>query len=244
MSSLNITILAGGLGKRMKSTIPKVLHTLNNKPMLVRILEEARHLKPDKIIIVVGKYKAIIQETLIKHTNIQDIEFAIQQESLGTGDAVKSTLTHLNDKSYNLILNGDIPLIKSSTLQNIVDTFIQNNHKLQISCIKLPNPSGCGRIVMNNGIFESIIEHKDCTLDQLNIKLINVGIYVATSEILQKYIPLITDNNVQKEYYLTDLVKIYKTETNQSVGLSELDSSKIIEISNVNTKEQLEDLNL
>jgi bifunctional UDP-N-acetylglucosamine pyrophosphorylase/glucosamine-1-phosphate N-acetyltransferase len=241
-TNLNITILAGGLGKRMRSTLPKVLHKVAGKPMLVRILEEARKFKPTKIIIVVGQYIDVIKEVLSNHTDIQDVTFAIQQESLGTGDAVKSTLEHLDRNACNLILNGDTPLIKYETLKEAVEN--RSNSKIQITCISLVDPTGCGRIIVKEGVFEKIVEDKDCSTDEREVKLVNVGIYVVDTEVLLKYIPMIGCDNAQKEYYLTDLVKIYKDNEDSDVGLFELDSSKIVEISNVNTKEQLEELNL
>ncbi len=238
--SLTITILAGGLGKRMKSTLPKVLHKIRGKPMLVRVIHEALKLCPNKILIVVGEYRPIIEKTLAEWGVLDKIVFTIQETPLGTGHAVLCTLDHLSDDSYNIILNGDCPLLKSTTILDIVKVFKSD---LQITSISTSNPTGCGRIVKDStGKFLKIVEEKDCNDIERSINEINIGIYMATTAILKKYIPLIKNNNAQKEYYLTDIVEIY-LKSSKEVGLVELDHTKLSEIANVNTKEQLETLN-
>jgi UDP-N-acetylglucosamine diphosphorylase/glucosamine-1-phosphate N-acetyltransferase len=242
-----ITILAAGIGSRMCSDLPKILHKINHKPMLLMIIEQARYLKPTKIFIVVGKFKDIIEQTLLKYISLDDIEFIIQESPLGTGHAILCTLPKLESNTVNLILNGDTPLLQHTTLKQIyckfVDNLISNYMELQITAINLNDPTGNGRIVQNyqnkNNIFQKIVEEKDCTDEERNIKLVNCGIYIVTTDVLKKYIPLISNNNNQKEYYLTDLVEIYKTQTNKNVGLCILDDSKYVEISNVNTRQQL-----
>ncbi len=245
-NKLTITIMAGGLGKRMKSTLPKVLHEVGGKPMLVRIIENSLKLKPNKILVVVGQYRPIIEETLLKWNLLEKINFAIQEVPKGTGHAVLCTLDHLpNDEDhYNIILNGDCPMLSSSTIQSIVEEFESSNRNLQITSISLPNPHGSGRIIKDaDDNFLRIVEEKDCDDEQRSIKAVNIGIYVAKNNTLKKYIPLIGNNNAQKEFYLTDIVEIYRLHENDGVGLIELDQSKLHEIKNVNTKEQLDELN-
>lgn len=243
-TKLFITILAGGLGKRMNSMLPKILHEVNNKPMLVKIIEEVVELNPEKIIIIVGQYKELIKSTLDKYIDSNYIEYIIQEKPLGTGNAVYHSLDYLKSKcGINLILNGDTPLLKKNTICEIIENYKINNNKLQITAIELNNPTGNGRIILKNNIFERIIEEKDCNDDEKKIKLINCGIYLAEIDILVNFIPLIKNNNAQKEYYLTDIVEIYKKNTGNQIGLYIMNKDKELEIININTKEQLDAVN-
>jgi bifunctional N-acetylglucosamine-1-phosphate-uridyltransferase/glucosamine-1-phosphate-acetyltransferase GlmU-like protein len=245
MNNLIVTILAGGVGKRMKSDIPKVLHKVHNTPMLIRIIQQSIKLDPIKIIIVVGKFKNIIKNSVDFYIadSYYPITFVDQYEPLGTGDAVKQTLECLDNDSYNLILNGDTPLISYDLLKKIQYNFLNNNYDLQITSINLFNPTGNGRIIKNNGVFEKITEEKDCNEQEKEITEVNVGIYVCSCKLLCDYIPKITNNNMQNEYYLTDLVDICSN-NNQKIGLYQLDSKYIREIMNINTPEQLLQANI
>lgn len=245
-NKLTIIILAGGLGKRMKSLLPKVLHEINGTPMLIMVIREAIKLIPSKIIIVVGQYKNIIEETIVKYDLLKYVTFSIQENPLGTGNAVLCTLNELSnlENDYSIILNGDSPFLSSNTVSDIMNIFENNNMDIQITSIDAINPTGCGRIVKNElNQFEQIIEEKDCDNNQRKIKEINIGIYAVKNNILKKYIPLIKNNNSQKEYYLTDIVMIYKSNENKQVGLIKLPDSKLHEISNINTIEQLNEFN-
>lgn len=256
MNNFAVTVLAGGQGKRMQSTLPKVLHLIKGVPMIVRIVEQVAKLNPYKIVIVVGKFKQQIEDVINTHLSkiANIIEYVVQEVPNGTGDAVKSTLHSLNVKQltdgFNVILNGDTPCISYEMLNTLVNSFIENRSKsqLQITAIKLEDPTGCGRIIKDEtGVFQKIVEEKDCTDEQLQIKLVNVGVYIATVTVITEYIPLIQNNNAQKEYYLTDIVELYKKDETKerynTVGLYELPESSVDEIVNVNTKEQLDILN-
>lgn len=233
------TILAAGAGKRMNSDLPKVLHNINNHSMLVHIINKIIPLNPMKIIVVVNKNHSLIKDELSKYEYIK-VEFVVQDYPLGTGDAIKSTLDYLPDNCTNIILNGDCPLLETDTLKYIINSYNNNNHLLQITAIKLDNPNGNGRIIKNNqGVFTKIIEEKDCCDKEKAVKLINCGIYIANTNLLKQYIPLIKCENTQNEYYLTDIVSIYKQYGD--VGLVELDQNKTKEIFNINTTEQLEE---
>lgn len=237
MSKLYVTILAGGIGKRMGGDIPKVLNLVKGEAMIIRLIKQVLKLEPEKIMIVVGKFYKIIRKEI--ENNIQDVRiiYVIQDVPLGTGHAVKCTLSELNDNVNNIILNGDVPMIKSDTINEIYHKYLSQKVNLMITSINLSNPNGNGRIIKDsNDNFSEIIEEKDCTNEQRKIKLVNCGIYIANGNILCNYIPKIGCENVQKEYYLTDLVKLY----NGSIGLYELSSDKEIEIYNVNTQEQLQ----
>lgn len=245
MGNLVITILAGGQGKRMNSPLPKVLHSVDNVPMIIRILREAKKLNPHKIIIVVGQFKNVIQETIEQHAEFNNIniEYAIQETPLGTGNAVLSTLSLLSDDDTNLIVNGDNPLLKSDTLQNVLEYFSKGQQSdLLITAVNASDPSGSGRIILKDNRFDGIIEEKDCNEEQRKLTIVNCGIYVAYGNVLKKYIPLIKNNNAQKEYYLTDIVEVYRSDGNFP-SLYILPTSKELEMVNVNTKDQLDNLN-
>lgn len=239
--SLFITILAGGIGKRMESNIPKVLHKVNNESMIIRIIKESLILNPDKILIVVGKFYLDIKKEIENNIESDKIIYIMQKNPLGTGHAILCTLPHLN-KENNIILNGDVPLIKAETIKEIYEYFLIKKSKLLITSINLNNPYGNGRIILNeNNIFKEIIEEKDCNDEDKKITLVNCGIYIANSEILIENIPKINNINSQKEYYITDLVKIYSSLN--TIDLFILDKNKEKEVFNVNTKNQLYQIN-
>ena len=233
MSDLVVTILAAGEGKRMNSNIPKVLHLFHNKPMLVNVIETSMSLLPKRIIVITGKYDELIKNTLSKYINIENIQFVIQKQPLGTGDAIKNCLPLYNDNEKILILNGDMPNITKELLKK----FIDRNYPFVVLVAKLANPSGYGRIVYNNNIFMEIVEEKDCTEIQRTINIINSGLYLINSELLQQYVPIITNKNMQKEYYLTDIVKLAKQHMNIKTFLINENENKYIQ--GVNTQEEL-----
>jgi len=238
---LNVIILAGGLGKRMKSPIPKVLHKLNNKPMLVHVLITAKQLNPNKIYIVVGKFKDIIKETVSQYISINNIIFVDQPEAIGTGDAVKCVnpylLKHHADEKV-VILSGDVPLLKVNTIKTLI-----TDKQVTLLSTKYDDPTGYGRIIQDDSFnFIKIVEQKDCDEEETKIQTINAGVYLFNIELLRKYIELIDDNNAQKEYYLTDIFELIKTHENIDIGVIELPSHRGIELTGINTREQLKEL--
>ena len=240
-NKLYITLLAGGMGKRMQSDLPKVLHQVKGEVMIVRLLNQVVQLNPDKILIVVGKFHEIIRNEINKFINDDRIIYINQEQPLGTGDAVKCTLSEFNEPNIiNIILNGDVPMLQYQTIKEIYDYYLTQQSNFLITSINLTNPTGNGRIILDvDNNFKEIVEEKDCSDEQKLITLANCGIYILCSDVLTKFIPLIKNNNAQAEYYLTDLVKIYKEIMNKKIDLLILDSEKEIEIYNVNTKEQL-----
>ena len=242
LSKLHVLILAGGLGKRMKSDIPKVLHKLMDKPMLVRVIETAFSLSPQKIFLIVGKYEAIIRETLAQYISLDSIIFVNQNEALGTGHAVQCALPELlqlpkNDKI--LILSGDVPLLKEDTMKSMFSSNCNGN----LLTTLYEDPHGYGRIITNDeGQFLKITEEKDCNDHERKIKEVNAGVYAFQVELLCKYLPKISNNNAQQEYYLTDIFEIILENENIEIGLIQLPKDRSIELIGVNTKEQLEEL--
>lgn len=242
MTNFSVIILAGGLGKRMQSDIPKVLHCLHEKPMLVHVLESALQLTPKMIYIVVGKYEPIIRETLARYMDISCICFVKQPDALGTGHAIQCARPYLLGQPSDdkvVILSGDVPLLKSKTIQAMMN----QNGPVILMTSTIETPKGYGRIVCDEmGNFVKIVEEKDCNDAQRTIRVINAGIYAFGAGLLCKYLPLITNENAQEEYYLTDIFEIIRQKESLTVAMYHLPVEQNFEIAGVNTKEQLEEL--
>ena len=196
---LRVIILAAGKGTRMNSDLPKVLHKLQGKTLIDYVIDESELLKPKEIILVVG-YK---KERVIKHTESRiNLKYAIQEEQLGTGHAVLQTKELLkNKKGHILILYGDVPNIKASTLLPIVDNHIINNCDLTLITAEIDDPTGYGRIIRDKkGNLLKIIEEKDCNNNEKKIKEWNPGIYIFKTEEVFKILDNIKTNNASKEY--------------------------------------------
>lgn len=247
MSSKNdfvVVIMAGGLGKRMNSDLPKVLHQIKGKPMLVHIVEETLLIEPKKIYIIVGKFRDIIQETIEKYIhNRAPIEYIDQPVPLGTGHAIQCAkpklLRHPNSKV--LILSGDVPLIKCSTMLQMLAC-----DKAKIMTTKLDNPHGYGRIIRNSEtcVFEKIVEEKDCNQLEKRVTEVNCGIYAFESSVLCWNLSFLKNNNSQSEYYLTDIFEIIKDNETPIITIEtmEIDKANQYQIIGVNTIDQLHDL--
>jgi len=247
-SDLQIVILAGGKGKRMNSgEIPKVLCKYKGKEMLLHILDEINILSTimninDVFIIVNPDNHDIIQKTVQNHyLNISDrIKYVIQYEVNGTGGAIKYALPYLVHNSYSIILNGDMPNIKSELINHFFNDIRYGQNKMVgiISAI-YNDPADYGRIIRNNDIFLKIIEKKDCKNQiELDTKEINAGIYCFSNFILQKYLPLINNNNRANEYYLTSVFEIIP---NNEIGIYQILPENRFQITGINTRQELID---
>ena len=235
--------MAAGEGKRMNSSIPKVLHLFKGIPILIRIILETNKLNPSKIIIITGKYDEMIKKYIKEYFETEEILneliFVQQNEPKGTGHAIKCILNSLpDDNCQTLILNGDMPLLSSKLLKK----FIADIHPSKLLVSQLDNPYGYGRILYDDyQKFIGIKEEKDCTIEEKKIDVINAGIYLFDSNILKKYIPMIDNNNVQNEYYLTDIVKIIRNDNIDIITYTVPDELKY-QIQGVNTQEELKAL--
>ena len=199
---IHTIILAGGKGTRMLSQKAKVLQKLASKTMLQHILVSAKQVS-DKISVVVGFDKEGVEEE-ISHLSINAKTYQ-QKKQIGTADAVKSVIDEINDSEKVLILYGDVPLIKASTLNNLCST----EGDIAILTTLLKNPTGYGRVVKDsNNLVTRIVEEKDATDMQKEINEIFTGILVAPGKALKELIPLINNENAAQEYYLTDLIGI------------------------------------
>jgi len=197
---VNIVVLAAGMGKRMKSELPKVLHRLANKPLLGHVLDCARSLSPKRIIVVYGHGGDTVQAAMAA----DDLRWVEQAPQLGTGHAVQCTVGELDESVPTLILYGDVPLTKSASLTDLVNA--AGTDKLGVLTVSLDNPMGYGRIVREGGQIRSIVEQKDATPEQQQIKEINTGIMVAPTPALKRWLAGLSNDNAQQEYYLTDIV--------------------------------------
>lgn len=242
---VSIIIMAGGLGKRMNSTLPKVLHKVGDYPMLVHVIKTSLSVNANKIIVIVGKFKNVIQEEVSKYFNISELEkisYVIQAEALGTGHAIQCASEEIKQFDENIIiLSGDTPLISKESLQSMMNT--SKSSKCILMVRSTDNNKGLGRVILNNGLFEKIIEEKDASTEQKKVKLINCGIYMIHSELINKFIFNLKNNNNQKEFYLTDLIGIIR-DNNYSVNLFELSNENTHELIGVNNAQELEELNI
>ena len=237
MTKLTTLILAAGKGTRMKSDLPKVLHKLHNKALIVHVIEQARAIKSDRIIAVIGHQKNLVIEEL----KDQHIEFAIQDQQLGTGHAVQMAEDLLKDWEGDvLILSGDVPLLSAKTLQTLLDLHQSTKSHASVLTTVVDNPHGYGRILRNkDNTLDKIVEEKDADEDIRRIKEINSGIYLFKKELLFSKLRSVKNENTQNEYYLPDVLPIMLKE-NYTVSLCITQNSE--EIHGINTIEQLQDL--
>lgn len=234
MPPLAIIILAAGKGTRMKSDLAKVLHPLAGFPMLGLVLNVARRLQPEKLLVVIGFQKELIRE---KFTT-PDINFVDQDEQLGTGHAVLMATPKLKGfRGPILILSGDVPLLKEETLRKLIKFHEENQHILSVLTTRLENPQGYGRILRNKeGQIQRIIEEKDLLPGEESGGEVNAGIYCVEAEFLFAALPSLSDQNAQKEYYLTDIVE-KAVKQNKKVGAFLVAESS--EVMGINTRQDL-----
>jgi len=202
---LNIVILAAGLGKRMQSSLPKVLHPIAGKPMLAHVLDNARRLDPDRIVVVVGHGADQVRQAFADQPGVT---FALQEPQQGTGHAVQLAAPWLlqgrSDADVTLVLYGDVPLVQADTMARLVEARAAG---MAVLTQKVDDPAGYGRIVRDaGGRIRRIVEHKDAAPEELAILEVNTGILAVPTAWLKTALPRIDNRNAQGEYYLTDLI--------------------------------------
>ena len=197
---LNIVVLAAGKGTRMRSKLPKVLHVLAGESLLSRVLNTARDLGSKNLCVVVGHGAEQVRAA----TSAIDVNFVEQKPQLGTGHALQLAASHLNDAYPTLVLYGDVPLTQLSTLQKLVDAAANG---MALLTVNLDDPTGYGRIVRNEaGVVQRIVEHKDASDAERSIQEVNTGVLIAPTAELKDWLSQLSNDNVQGEYYLTDVI--------------------------------------
>lgn len=201
--TIETIILAAGKGTRMNSSLPKVLHPIAGKPMLAHVLDTAASLDSNRLHVVVGHGAEEVKARFAK----DDINWVEQTEQLGTGHAVMQALPFVGSASPVLVLYGDVPLIRTETLQALLAELEPGSMCLLTVC--LDNPQGYGRIIRDsNGDVSRIVEQKDATEAERKVKEVNTGIMVALADDLKTWLDKTGNNNAQQEYYLTDIIAI------------------------------------
>ncbi|MBW4664704.1 MAG: bifunctional UDP-N-acetylglucosamine diphosphorylase/glucosamine-1-phosphate N-acetyltransferase GlmU [Chroococcus sp. CMT-3BRIN-NPC107] len=232
-----VAILAAGRGTRMKSNLPKVLHSLGGRSLLERVLESLQTISPQRRMIIVGyqaqEVKTALQEKPAARI-LPTVEFIEQQKQLGTGHAVQQVIPHLAGFTGDLlVLNGDVPLLRPETIKQLLQAHQEHQNAVTILTAQLPNPQGYGRVFCNGqNIIKEIVEDRDCTTAQKQNRRINAGVYCFNWSKLMEVLPHLQANNDQKEYYITDAV-------NQLEQAMAVDVEDYQEMLGINDRQQL-----
>ena len=236
---MNVVILAAGMGKRMQSALPKVLHPLAGKPLLRHVIDTARGLNPQKLCVIYGHGGAAVPEMVatVAESTGSTIDTALQEPQQGTGHAVMQAVPQLDDDQPTIVLYGDVPLTTVATLRRLVEA--AGSDKLGILTVEQANPFGLGRIVREDGKIVRIVEEKDATEAERAIKEINIGIMAIPTRHLKKWLAALSNNNAQGEYYLTDIVVQAVAD---GVPVVSSQPSGEWEVAGVNSKVQLAEL--
>ncbi|MCW8881043.1 MAG: bifunctional UDP-N-acetylglucosamine diphosphorylase/glucosamine-1-phosphate N-acetyltransferase GlmU, partial [Sedimenticola sp.] len=227
---LGVVILAAGQGTRMRSSLPKVLHTIAGKPLVAHVIETAQGLGANKVAVVYGHGGELVQQKITDGSLI----WAEQAEQLGTGHAVEQAMFAMADMDRVLVLYGDVPLTSTETLNNLIKRSAETS--LSLLTVTLENPSGYGRIVREAGQVTRIVEQKDASPSELEICEINTGILIADREKLAGWLTRLESNNAQGEYYLTDIVAMAVAE---GIDVATAHPSAPYEVEGINDRLQL-----
>jgi len=225
--SLSIVILAAGKGTRMNSALPKVLQPLGDRPMLQHVIDTASKLDPSRICVVIGHGAESVQERISS-----PVEWVMQTEQKGTGHAVQQALPNIPDDDDVLVLYGDVPLTRLETLLELMGA----GEGIGLLTVDLDNPQGYGRIVREGGKVVAIVEEKDASEDQRQIKETNTGILSGRCKVLNDLLSLTDSDNAQGEYYLTD---VFALAHERGIAINTAQAADEWEVSGVNNKDQL-----
>jgi len=228
--TFSVVILAAGKGTRMKSSLPKVLHPIGAKPMVQHIIDTVKKLGATNIHLVYGHGREQLQNKLSHN----DLSWCLQEQQLGTGHAVQQAAPHIQDNEDVLILVGDAPLIKESTLKQLIA--VKKQADLALLTVELKDPTGMGRIVRQGAQVTAIVEHKDASEPQRQIKETNTGMMIMGGKDLKRWLSALNNNNAQGEFYLTDVIEMAAKE-GKSIHASQ--PSCAIEVEGINNRVQL-----
>ena len=239
---LDVLVLAAGLGTRMRSNHAKVLHGADGRPLINHVCRTAAALSPEKIYIVVGHQADDVRDAVLEQFGDSEVVFVEQKQQLGTGDAVNSAREHLDGRdSTILILSGDVPLIRPETLSGLIQQHhTHRNTACTILTVNQSDPTGYGRVLRGpGGAFERIVEQKDATDVEREIKEINAGIYCFNTRRLFETLKSVKNDNAQGEYYLTDVPALLNAAGDEVAIFLHSDPH---EIEGVNNRRQLADI--
>ncbi|MGV3492312.1 MAG: bifunctional UDP-N-acetylglucosamine diphosphorylase/glucosamine-1-phosphate N-acetyltransferase GlmU [Ramlibacter sp.] len=209
MKAVDVVVMAAGKGTRMKSRTPKVLHRLGGRPLIQHVIETAGALQARRVILITGHGAAEVESAVAaaaKAAGRAVPHFVRQEPQLGTGHAVQQAVPVLPDDGITLILNGDVPLTRPQTLQALVDKCA--GERLALLTVEMADPTGYGRIVRSGDAVQAIVEHKDASEELRRIREVYSGSMAVPSARLKQWLARLTNDNVQGEYYLTDIVKM------------------------------------
>ncbi len=222
-----VVVLAAGKGTRFKSDLPKVLHKLLGKPMLWYVVKASKEAGAEEVIVVVGHKRELVEEFL--KSEFPDVKFAVQEEQLGTGHAVKCAAPFIENYSGKVVvLNGDTPLVNSEDIRRLSET----PGDMVVLTGRAPDPTGYGRVVRDGNEVLYIVEEKDATPDEKKIDEVNTGIYAFDPEKLLEALGEIDNDNAQGEYYLPDVLKVFKEKSYSVVPVEALDFSSVMGVNN------------
>ena len=235
MESIDVVVMAAGKGTRMKSRLPKVLHRLAGRPLLAHVMSTVNALGARRVVVITGNGAQEVEEAVATWPR-QGAEpvFVRQEPQLGTGHAVQQAAPELLDDGVALILNGDVPLITAATLRQLIDA--SAGRKLALLSIEMPDPTGYGRIVREGDAVRGIVEHKDASTKQRQIREVYTGFMAVPASRLKKWLSQLTNDNAQGEYYLTDVVALAVRDGADVVAVK---AGQQLEVDGVNSPMQL-----
>jgi bifunctional UDP-N-acetylglucosamine pyrophosphorylase / glucosamine-1-phosphate N-acetyltransferase len=237
MTAIDVVVMAAGKGTRMKSRLPKVLHSLAGRPLLQHVMDTVHALAARHVVVITGNGAAEVEAAVAawsKAAKQEPPRFARQEPQLGTGHAVQQATPLLPDDGLTVILNGDVPLIEAATLQRLVDS--GGAGRLALLSVELRDPTGYGRIVRDNGAVRAIVEQKDATPQQREIREVYTGFMAVPNAMLKRWLGRLKNDNAQGEYYLTDLVQFAVADGVPVVAVAAADP---VEVEGVNSPLQL-----
>jgi bifunctional UDP-N-acetylglucosamine pyrophosphorylase/glucosamine-1-phosphate N-acetyltransferase len=240
MTAIDVVIMAAGQGTRMKSRLPKVLHRLAGRPLLQHVMETVGQLEARRVVVITGNGASEVEAAVsgwTQHGGRAAPVFVRQEPQLGTGHAVQQAAPSLHDDGAALILNGDVPLIAADTLKELVASC--GGERLALLSVELPDPTGYGRILRDGDQVKAIVEHKDATAAQRQLSEVYTGFMAVPNALLKRWLPLLSDRNAQREYYLTDIVGLAVKHGAPVVAVTAADS---LEVEGVNSPLQLAQL--
>jgi bifunctional UDP-N-acetylglucosamine pyrophosphorylase/glucosamine-1-phosphate N-acetyltransferase len=261
MPALHVVVLAAGKGTRMKSAQPKVLHPAAGLPLIEHVLRVAAALQPETITVIVGHGAAAVQRAIGERSAVAqglavapdaegkalsarrqpDVRFALQEPQLGTGHALLQAHSYLPDGPGTvLLLSGDVPLLRLETVRRLLDRHVHTGAAATVLTAHVPDPDGYGRIVRHKGAIAAIVEHRDATAEERAINEINSGVYAFDLPPLFGALTTLGSGNAQGEYYLPDLVRIYRA---RGLGVETVTVQDEREIMGVNSRRELADVN-